>query len=239
MRGVRQAQVRGKSFAGRPWLTAEARDKIRETTGASALIASVRESAQTALPTLNHLSERFAAICQRQNHPVDAELCPAIVKLLAMELYANCRALNMPAEKLIAVTAHHGAIGPELIQEFRRFQKTPGIFRTAVVSHCSDPRGFLRQVGDTIDTLAADPEFARFRRTPVVFTTAAVHKPSDPHGFLREVAATIDTLAAEPEFRQLRKTPSLLTMAAVNYRSDPRGFLRSRHRRSPGRDHER
>jgi hypothetical protein len=184
MRRVRSAQAKkGKRFVGGNHLRAEREQAITAAVSSSTLVAALKESAQGDMP-VNQLAERFEEMCRRLEVAVDASLRPYIVNLLAAELWANHTALPIPAEKLISLTVHQGAIGPKLIKEFARFRKTPGIFSQAA-SCPSDPRAFLCRVAKTIDALTEDPQFERFRETPNVFVEAATDHARDPLGYLR------------------------------------------------------
>jgi hypothetical protein len=188
MREVRLTQAqRGKTLSGRHWLGSKQQDAIAQATQSSALIAAVSESAQVN-GQMNFLAEQFEEMCRRQGAVVEAELRPAVLKLLAAELFINQNALKGDAKEFIPVTVCQGAIGPELEKEFEGFRNTPSVYGIAARDHASDPRAFLREVEKNRETLAKEPEFKRFRNTPGVFTTAAVCHPRNPRAYLRKAA---------------------------------------------------
>jgi hypothetical protein len=222
---VRQIQSKsGKRFMGRNTLSSEIQYAIMKAASGSEIVAAVSEAGEGM--AVRNLLERFEEMCRRRKVNIDAELRPALVKILAGELLANHSALGGSVRKLIGVTVVQGAIGPGLIKEFEHFRETPNVILKAAAGYPSDPRAFLRKAADTVDTLATEREFERFRETPSVFTTAAVDYPNDPRAFLRKVGGHIDALASEPEFERFRETPWVIAKAAVNYPSDPRAFLR-------------
>jgi hypothetical protein len=228
MQAVRVMQAEsGRTLAGQSLLSLEQEEAIIETARNSALVGAVKEQAQVD-GAVNHLAMRFEEMCRRQRMEISKELRPAMLKLLATELWVNHKALRLPAEKVTPVTVYQGAIGPELEKGFERFRDKPWIFTTAAVSHASNPRGFLTKVAESVDEMASEPEFERFRDTPGIFATAAAHNPSNPRAYVREKIQTIDAILKEPEFEHLRDTPSIITVAVCSSSSDPRDYLRER-----------
>ncbi len=189
---VRQAQVEsGKRCISSVHLTTEQQYAITGAANASSFVEAVKQSTETDLP-LQYLFERFEEMCRRRKIAIDAPLRPALVKLLAGELFANQRALGASAKQLVSVTLYQGAIGPELVNEFVEFRDRPGILRQAAVERSFDPRNYLRSVVNTISVLEIDPEFERFRDTPGVFTYAAANNTKDHRGIIRKESANID-----------------------------------------------
>jgi len=129
-------------------------------------VAAVKKSAQVDLP-VNRLAERFEEMARRQGAMVDAELRPSIVKLLAAELWANQRALDIPGERLLSGTLHQGAIAPELLKEFPEHPRY--VIISAIENHPAGPREYIRRVGQEIEALSSEPEFQRI----------AIHRPSE------------------------------------------------------------
>jgi hypothetical protein len=187
MRRVRQRQAeRGKTLSGRHWLPSEQTAAIEHATENGAFIKAVKESAGLN-DRMNFLAEQFEEMCRRQGMVMDADLRPAVLRLLAGELFINQNALKAPAEKLIPVTVNHGAIGPELEKAYPGFREIPSAYVRAAANHASDPLGFLRDAEKTRDALARNPEFEKLRDTPGVFTWAALCNPAHPGAWLRKI----------------------------------------------------
>lgn len=183
---VRQSQAeRGKTLSGRHWLPSEQTAAIEHATENGAFIKAVKESVDLN-GRMNFLAEQFEEMCRRQGVVMDAELRPAVLRLLAGELFINQNSLKAPAEKLIAVTVSHGAIGPELEKEYPSFSRFPSAYVMAAKHRPSDPLGFLRDAEKTRDALAKNPEFEKLRDTPGVFTWAALSRPAHPGAWLRK-----------------------------------------------------
>ena len=186
MQAVRQRQAeRGKTLSGRHWLASEQIAAIEHATENGAFIKAVKESVDLN-GRMNFLAEQFEEMCRRQGMVMDAELRPAVLRLLAGELFVNQNALKAPAEKLIPVTVSHGAIGPELEKEYPAFRDAPSAYVMAATGHASDPRAFLRDAERTREALARNPEFEGLRDTPGVFTWAVLSRPAHPGAWLRK-----------------------------------------------------
>lgn len=191
MRGVRLTQAGKGKFTGRLYLSPSEQLAITDAASNSALVEAVKASAQVDLP-VNHLAERFEEMARRQGAILDAELRPAVIKLLAAELWVNHKALDAPAEKLISTTLHQGAIAPELIQEFSS-EFPPSIIRFAMVDAApASPREFLKRAGIEIKELAENPEFQKLAdKRPSALLQAAIGRPSNAPSRLRELAGRI------------------------------------------------
>ena len=219
---AKQAQSM-QTLKGRSGLQLTQRIAIRAVATSMAIAGKPPKLAQA---EMIRLLERFEEMARRQKMIVQAELRPALLGLLVTEFWVNKHALDSPAEKLIAATAYHGAIGIRLGEEFPQFQDTPGLLRHAVINYPADPGRFLRKTQDAIDSMASVPEFAEFRDTPGMYKQAAVRNPSDPSGFLRSVRRVMIQMRREPEFEEFRNMPSLFKQAAVSNPSDPREYMR-------------
>jgi hypothetical protein len=227
MQAVRVMQAEsGKTLAGRYLLSLEQEEAIIEAARNSALVGALKGCAEVD-GAVKHLAERFEEMCRRQRMEVSKELRPAVLKLLATELWINHKSLDEPADKLIPLTVYQGAIGPELENGFERFRDKPYIFKLAATGYPSNPRGYLSKVAEEADAMASELEFERFRETPGIFLTAASRYPSNPRAYVREKAKTIDAILTEREFEHLRDMPGLVS-AAVCSLGDPRAYLRTR-----------
>ena len=187
MRAVRQARAGNETkFIGRNYLSPEQTRAITEAISSSGFVAAMKQAAQADLP-VNKLAERFEEMARREGMTVDAELRPAVVKLLAAELWTNQRALGTPAERLISATIHQGAIAPELLNEFPEY---PQYFVTqAVVHNPGAPRTFIHRALEKFRSLSSDPEFEEIARNrPSDVLDAVLSHPSKAQTELRRRA---------------------------------------------------
>lgn len=227
MAEVRASQfLSGGTLRGGIFLAREQRQAIADAIGTSALVQAAKLSMEIDLP-MNLLGERFEEMCRRQKIRIDPTMRPAILKLLAAELWANAQYLSAVATDLIPVTTYHGNITAMCADdEFASLRNTPGLFTMAAVGYPSNPFGFLRQGQENIAAINAEEEFAAFRDTPNVVTRAAFDYPSKSRRFLRRVLKDVAAMTDEEEFIGLHSMPSIFLLAATNYPSDPRAFLR-------------
>lgn len=195
MRGVRLTQAgSAKKFMGSNRLSSEQQYAITDAISNSAFVRAVKESLQ-ADRIVNHMAERFEEMARRQGSYIEAELRPAMVKLLAAELWVNQKSLeqqgvHIPAEKLISSTVHQGAVAPELIKEFGG-QFPPSCIGLALARTPALTRDFLSRVSREIETLAAEPKFQRLAwQRPSAFYHSAFHRPADMRSKLSEMVKT-------------------------------------------------
>jgi hypothetical protein len=183
---VRLAQAGSeKRFMGNNYLEPEQQQAVTEAVAGSELVAAVKQAAQVDLP-VNYMAERFHELCRRQGATVDADLRPAVVKLLASELLANHHALGVPAKRLLSATLLQGAIAPKLLKEF------PELPRYAVLRAMEyapeAPRQFLREAKQEIEVVFSEPEFQNLVRTqPSVVEQTVINRRSKARELLRAI----------------------------------------------------
>jgi hypothetical protein len=186
MHGVRLTASGRRSQRGGRYIAPETKMAITEALSNSALVAAVKEAAQVDLP-VNKLVERFEEMCRRQDAIVDAELRPAVAKLLATELWVNHIALSEPAKNLVSATLHQGAIAPELLKEYAEYPRY--MVTVAMKQWPATSRETLRRANKEIAALAAEPEFQELaNKKPSAFKYAAINSPLDTRSRLRKVA---------------------------------------------------
>jgi hypothetical protein len=188
MAEVRLAQAeRASRFMGNNYLPPEQYQAITKAISGSELVTAVKESTQVDIP-VNYLAERFEELCRRQGAAVDADLRPAVVKLLATELFANQQALGIPAKKLLSATLLHGAIAPELLNEFPEMPRY-AIIR-AVEFTPEAPREFLGNAKREVAAVFAEPEFQHLVQSqPSVVEQTVINRRSKARELLRAIDA--------------------------------------------------
>lgn len=140
MRDVR-ASVNGGTLRGGRKIPQEEKSSIAAAIQESGLTSEIKKSLKPDL-LIERTAERFEEMARRQGIAIEPELRPAIVKLLAAELYANHKALGIQAKDLRTLTVRHGAAGQELLQEFGELGREP--IADAARSY-KNPRGFLER----------------------------------------------------------------------------------------------
>jgi hypothetical protein len=118
MRAVRLEQAAAYTrFGGRTRISGEQKQAITQAIDSSALVAAAKDATHSDL-LVNELAERFEEMCRRRGAAMTEGLRRSVVKLLAAELWVNHTALGTEPERLLSATVHHGAIAPELVEEF-------------------------------------------------------------------------------------------------------------------------
>jgi hypothetical protein len=224
MQKVREGQAkRGKRFTGHNYLKPQQEQAVREAVESSELVRTIREAVGMG-EAVTTAAERFEVMCKRQHIEVKDVLRPFITKLLTSEMWVNQESLGVPANKVVGITVLHGAVGPQLHEEFGNHFRDWAI-KEAAVQYPGDPRGFLCKAKDQMDVLMREPEFERFRDFPSIIMDAAVRHTSSPREHLRKSSKKIDNLVQDPEFARLRGDPKEFIFATM-FHSNPRAYLR-------------
>lgn len=195
MREIRLTQAgSNKKFMGRNRLSPEQQYAITKAISNSAFVRAVKASAE-ADRAVNHMAERFEEMARRQGSYIDAELRPAMVKLLVAEFWVNQKTLedkgvHVPAAELISVTIHQGAVVHQLLTEFRNFP--PSCIGQAIACTPASLHTFLSRASKEIKEMATEPTFQHLaERRPSAFYRSAFQRPADMRSRLSEVIKTL------------------------------------------------
>lgn len=215
---------RGRRISGTRGLSAATR---REIQAAVKSYARLKHRLPVTSEIMTGLLERFEEICRRQAIEVAAGMRPAVLRQLVTELQANHQALgHKSAQRLVPVTAFHGAIVAKLKQEFPELSEGVSIITRAALNFPGNPRAYLSKVRRHIEELSNEEEFAAFRDTPGIIRQVAAGYPGDPRACLRRTVKVAAALSQQKEFAAFRDTPGIFRLAAQRCPRDPRGFLR-------------
>jgi hypothetical protein len=144
---VRKGQAeRCKGMTGGIFLGSEQLAAI-ETAVVDSNLARKVEEAPELDGAVFRTAQVFEEMCRRQHVDVGESMRPRVVSLLAVELLANHQALpEATTDRLEALTALQGGIGPELVREFgERFKDSRSYFENAA-RHASNPREHLQKM---------------------------------------------------------------------------------------------
>ena len=233
---VREAfDLTGKKFWGKNFVSEEVRQSINDFIGTDPVAQTQIRLHKKNLPgkelpssVLTKLLERFEEYCRRCGACIPEETKVFAYRIMVSRLYRAARALEIAPDKIInAVVQHPDIHRLASSPEFKEFAGSPGIFRTAVQNHTSDPKSFLRRVQSISQDILSDPEFAQLHDTPSIVSRAAISNPGDTREFLRTGLRRIQEIISDPEFSFFTDMPGFLKRAVFDRPTDPKEWLRS------------